>query len=123
MSGDASGQPDLQREMALPPIPVAFLSRPPDRVHLDLDPAAGHRERGADGRVGRTGRLTQPLGNKRGRDVVWVARLRHDPQTAVLRDWTRRPSVPNVLPHPVPGGVMVNVFGIQQRTQDIHVQQ
>ena len=25
--------------------------------------------------------------------------------------------------HPVPGGVMVNVFGIQQRTQDIHVQQ
>lgn len=53
---------------------------------------------------------------------LWVRRLRHDAQAAVLREWARDPSVVNFLFKPLLRTLVVNVPGVEQGNQHIHIQ-
>jgi hypothetical protein len=67
--------------------------------------------------------LTQQRERLRRRYGTWIARLADDPDKAVLRHWTRRPSVHDLRVKPLPGPAVVNMVCVDERQQDVDVEE
>ena len=68
-------------------------------------------------------RVTQAIGDRQNVHGVGIARLRHDPDASVLGDGTRRPASAAVLIEPPQGGRMQRMVRVEERNEDVHVQQ
>jgi hypothetical protein len=68
-------------------------------------------------------RFAKPFSHRHYGKGIRVTRMRHDSYASVLGDWTRRPTVSSVVGKPIAGTPVQRVIGVEQRNQDVDVEQ